>query len=76
MQVTKKLHDRVDKKNPDKDGFKDLANRVEEFMLRFMDPMRYKRSQRNGFYSENSGINDIVETAIKLKQKKVIRIFK
>ena len=76
MQATEKLHDRVDKKDPDKDGFKDLANRVEEFMLRFMDPLKYNSLKRKAFLGDNSGLKDIVETAIKLKQKKVTRIFK
>ena len=74
MQATEKLHARAHKKEPDKDGFKDLANRVEEFTLRFMDPLKYDSGQREAF-SENSGTKRILENAIKLKQKKVINIF-
>ena len=75
MQVTEKLHARADKKEPEKAGFEDLADRVEEFTLRFMDPLKYDSDQRKAF-SENSGTQVILETAIKLKQKKVIKIFK
>ena len=76
MQATEELHARIDKKEPDKAGFKDLANRVEEFTLRFMDPLQYNSRKRKAFLGDNSGLKDIVETAIELKQKKVIRIFK
>ena len=70
MQVTEKLHARADAQGPDKDGFKDLANRVEEFTLRFMDPLKYNCDHLKTF-SENSGTELILENAIKLKQKKV-----
>ena len=71
----KKLHVRIDKKQPDKAGFKDLANRLEEFTLRFMDPLKYRSSLRKAFFEENSGFMTILETAIKRKQKKVMKIY-
>lgn len=70
-QVAKELHSRADKNEPDKHDFIKLASRVEEFTLRFLDPLKYKRVERQRFF-DNPQTEVIVETAIRLKQKKVI----
>lgn len=64
------LHDRAEKKKPDKDDFTDLANRVEEFTLRFLDPLKYEKEARRSFFN-NPETSRILNTAIKLEQKKV-----
>jgi len=48
-----------------------LANRVEEFTLRFLDRLKYYTGSLEDF-STNPETNVILETAIKLEQKKVI----
>jgi len=71
-QVVEKLHDRADKSEYDKEDFIDLADRVEEFTLRFLDPMKYQENLREAFSdSTNPQTECILETAIKLEQKKV-----
>ena len=72
-QVTEKLHDRADKSAHDKEDFIDLANRVEEFTLRFLDSMKYDGPLREMF-SRNPETTVILDTAIKLEQKKVMMI--
>jgi len=44
---------------------------VEEFTLRFLDPLKYDKNIRKEF-SSNPETAIILETGIKLKQKKVI----
>lgn len=70
FQVTEVLHERAEKNEHDKADFNDLANRVEEFTLRFLDPLKYDESLRKTF-STNPHSDVIMETAIKLEQKKV-----
>jgi len=70
-QVTEKLHGRAGEKKPDKEDFMGLANRVEEFTLRFLDCLKYYPETLDDF-SSNPETNVILETAIKLEQKKVI----
>lgn len=70
-QVTEKLHERASKKEPNEDNFIDLANRVEEFTLRFLDPLKDRKRWREDF-AFNPKTDIILETAIKLEQKKVI----
>lgn len=70
-QVAEELHSRADKNEPDKYDFIKLASRVEEFTLRFLDPLKYERLERQYFFN-NPETDFIVETAIRLKQKKVI----
>ena len=70
-QVAEELHSRVDKNKLDKDDFIKLASRVEEFTLRFLDPLKYEEEERQSFFS-NPETDFIVGTAIRLKQKKVI----
>ena len=74
-QVTEKLHERAGKNEPNKDDFIDLANRVEEFTLRFLDPLKHVKEYRENF-SANPETDLILETAIKLEQKKVRNAFK
>jgi len=68
--VAERLHDRADMGEHDKQDFIDLTNSVEEFTLRFLDPMKYDKSIREGF-SESSQTQHIIDAAIKLGQKKV-----
>jgi len=69
IRVTEKLHDRASKSEYDKEDFINLANSVEEFTLRFLDPMKYHKDLREEF-STNPQTECILETAIKLEQKK------
>ena len=69
--MTEKLHDRASKSQHDKEDFIDLANRVEEFTLRFLDSMKYDGPLREMF-SRNPETTVILDTAIKLEQKKVM----
>ena len=71
FQVTEKLHQRANKKKPDKYNFLNLARRVEEFTLRFLDALNYDVEVRKLFFL-NPETNTLVETAIKFEQKKVI----
>ena len=71
FQVAEKLHQRANKKESDKYDFINLASRVEEFTLRFLDPLNYDAYNRKMFFN-NSETKILVKTAIKLKQKKVI----
>ena len=71
FQVAEKLHQRANKKEPDKYDFINLASRVEEFTLRLLDPLNYDKGARKRFFN-NSETKDVVETAIKFEQKKVI----
>ena len=71
FQVAEELHQRANKKQPDKFDFISLASRVEEFTLRFLDPLNYDSENRKNFFN-NSETNDLVNTAIKFEQKKVI----
>jgi len=69
-QVTEKLHERAAKEEPNKDDFIELANRVEEFTLRFLDPLTDQKQWREAF-ALNPGTDVLLDTAIKLNQKKV-----
>ena len=71
FQVAEKLHQRANRKEPDKYDFINLASRVEEFTLRFLDPLNYDKKNRETFFN-NLETKDLVDTAIKFKQKKVI----
>ena len=70
-QVAEELHSRANKNKLDKDDFIKLASRVEEFTLRFLDPLKYEEDERQRFFS-NPETDFIVGTALRLKQKKVI----
>ena len=71
FQVAEKLHQRANKKEPDKYDFINLASRVEEFTLRLLDPLNYNEYYRKKFFN-NSETKVVVDTAIKFEQKKVI----
>ena len=71
FQIAEKLHARAKEKKPDKYDFINLANRVEEFTLRFLDPLKYEEDERKEFFN-NSETGLILKTAIKLEQKKVM----
>lgn len=70
-QVAEELHSRANNNKLDKDDFIKLASRVEEFTLRFLDPLKYEEKERRRFF-RNPETDFIVGTAIRLKQKKVI----
>jgi len=56
-----------------KDDFIDLANHVEEFTLRFLDPLKHVEEVRTRTsFSSNPKTDLILETAIKLGRKKVM----
>lgn len=69
--MTEKLRERALKGEPDKEDFNSLADQVEEFTLRFLDPLKYENLSIRRFFSVNPELDVILETAIKLKQKKV-----
>lgn len=69
VKVTEKLHERAAKEEPNKDDFIELANRVEEFTLRFLDPLTDQKQWREAF-ALNPGTDVLLDTAIKLNQKK------
>ena len=71
FQVSEKLHQRAKKEKTDKDKFLNLARRVKEFTLRFLDALNYDENERKKFFL-NPETNALVETAIKFEQKKVI----
>ena len=70
-QVIEKLHERAGRKEPNENDFVDLANHVEEFTLRFLDPLKDQKRWREAF-ALNPKTDVILETAIKLEQKKVM----
>lgn len=69
--MTEKLRERALKGEPDKEDFNSLADQVEEFTLRFLDPLKYENLPIRRFFSVNPELDVILETAIKLEQKKV-----
>ena len=71
FQVTEKLCERAVVRESRKDAFMNLANRVEEFSLRLLDFLNLKMGLRIMFF-DNSETDVLMETAIKLKMKKVI----
>ena len=71
FQVAEKLHQRANKKEPDKYDFINLASRVEEFTLRFLDYLTYDKYDRKMFFNSPE-TKVLVKTAIKHEQKKVI----
>ena len=60
-----------EKNEPNEDDFIDLANSVEEFTLRFLDPLKHEKPWREAF-ALNPETDILLDVAIKLKQKKVI----
>lgn len=71
IKVTEKLRERALKDEPDKEDFNFLADQVEEFTLRFLDPLKYENLPIRRFFSVNPELDVILETAIKLEQKKL-----
>ena len=45
---------------------------MEEFTLRFLDPLQYEDLDDRRLFALNPELNVLLETAIKLEQKKVI----
>lgn len=71
IKVIEKLHDRAGRNEQEKAEFIDLANRVEEFTLRLLDPLKHDLDANESFSSKPE-TDIILETAIKREQKKVI----
>lgn len=71
FQVSEKLHQREKMKRTEKHKFLNLTRRVDEFTLRFLDALDCDVEKRKQFFL-NPETNALVETAIKLDQKKVI----
>lgn len=70
IKVTEKLRERASKHEPDKADFSALADQVEEFTLRFLDPLKYESLRIRRFFSVNPELDVILDTAIKLQQRK------
>lgn len=68
-QITEKLYDRVEKEEQEKVDFTGLANRVEDFTLRFLDPLKYRENLRLCF-RENPHKDVLLESAIQREQRK------
>ena len=62
----------ADSKGPDEGRFNQLADSVEEFTNSLLDPLRADRQRREEF---GDALDEILDDAIQLKQKKVIVIF-
>lgn len=70
--MAERLHNRAAEKEFDSADFTDLANKVEEFILRFLDPLINEEYHRKKFINDpQTGV--VLETAVKLEQKKVMR---
>ena len=69
--MAERLHNRAAEKEFDSADFTDLANKVEEFILRFLDPLINDEFYRRKFINDPQTVV-ILETAVKLEQKKVI----
>ncbi|KAJ7386822.1 hypothetical protein OS493_006852 [Desmophyllum pertusum] len=68
MKVNFELRKLADSKGPDENRFNQLANSVEEFTTSFLDPLRSDQRWREEF---GDGLDEILEDAIQLEQKKV-----
>lgn len=68
FQVNFELRKLADSKGPDENRFNQLANSVEEFTTSFLDPLRSDQRWREEF---GDGLDEILEDAIQLEQKKV-----
>lgn len=69
-QITEKLYDRAEKEEQEKEDFTGLANRVEEFTLRLLDPLKYDEGLRL-LFRLNPHKEVLLETAIHREQRKV-----
>lgn len=58
----------ADSKGPDENRFNQLANSVEEFTTTMLDPLRSNQRRREEFGDD---LDEILEDAIRLEQKKV-----
>ena len=71
-KVIEILHERAGKeRDVDARHFIDLADRVGEFTLRFLDPLKYEPPYIRKAFSSHQETDVILDTAIKLQQKKV-----
>ena len=67
-QVSFELRKLADSKGPDEERFNQLANSVEEFTSCLLDPLRADQRRREEF---GDALDDILDEAIQLQQKKV-----
>lgn len=67
-QVSFELRKLADDKGPDEERFTQLANSVEEFTSALLDPLKADKRRREEF---GDALDDILDDAIRLKQKKV-----
>lgn len=67
-QVSFELRKLADNKGPEEERFNQLANAVEEFTSCLLDPLKADQRRREEF---GDGLDDILDDAIRLKQKKV-----
>ena len=73
-QVSEKLRERAARNEADEDDFIALAEQVEEFTLRFLDPLKHFGFSSLGSFCGNPELDIIFETATKLGQKKVTTV--
>ena len=69
--MAERLYSRAAKNEIHRAEFTGLANEVEEFILRFLDPLLNFHSSRQAFIDDpQTGV--ILETAVNLEQRKVM----
>ena len=71
VQVSEKLRERAARSKAEEEDFKALAEQVEEFTLRFLDPLKHFEPKLFWDLCYNPELDIIFETATKLEQKKV-----
>ena len=74
VQVSEKLRERAAKHEANESDFNALAEQVEEFTLRFLDPLKHFNKHTLGIFCGNPELDIIFETATKLGQKKVTTV--
>ncbi|XP_068762522.1 transient receptor potential protein-like isoform X2 [Montipora capricornis] len=70
IKVSEKLRERAARNEADKVDFNALAEQVEEFTLRFLDPLKHTDLSTLRIFSVNPELDVILKTATKLEQKK------
>ena len=74
VQVSEKLRERAARSEAEEDDFKVLAQQVEEFTLRFLDPLKHYEPEILRDFCFNPELDVIFEIAAKLEQKKVTTV--
>ncbi|XP_068761457.1 short transient receptor potential channel 4-like [Montipora capricornis] len=70
MKVSEKLRERAAKHEANESDFIALAEQVEEFTLRFLDPLKHFNKNTLRIFCSNPELDIIFETATKLGQRK------